>query len=385
MTYLTPEFRDRVAAVAEHLLEPVAELTIRLTEVPAPTGDEGTRAHELHRIFAEHDFEQVELDELHDVTARIPGADRSRSILLAAHTDTVFPRDVDVHVSREGTRLHAPGVGDNTISVAAVTLVKRILGKLDIVPDVDILVTGNVGEEGLGDLRGMRAVMDGHPDIGAAIALEGHALGRVTHQGVGSRRLEAVIEGPGGHSWGDFGRPSAIHAAARLVARLDEIPLVTEPKTTLNVGIFDAGISVNTIAPKARLVIDMRSTEQESLESLVSGVTSCIADTETRDIKVTTRIVGDRPAGRLPRDSGVAPLAAKSLNLLGLDPVFDASSTDANIPISREIPSSCIGLASGGNAHRQDEYIDLELVPTGMTQLIMVTLEAARLLRAGNL
>src|SRR5690606_25722192 len=221
----------------------------RLTEVPAPTGDEGERAAVLAEVLRSSGFVDVRLDDIHDVTGRIPGGDSSRSVLLAAHTDTVFPRSVPIVVRREGDRLHAPGVGDNTLSIATVVLLKDLLQELGVTPDVDILVTGNVGEEGLGDLRGMRAVMDANPEIGAAVAVEGHALGRITHQGVGSRRLEVTLTGPGGHSWGDFGRPSAIHAAAKLVAQLDAIPLPAEPKTTLNVGILTGGISVNTIAP----------------------------------------------------------------------------------------------------------------------------------------
>ncbi len=385
VTYLTSEFRDRVSAVTSQYIEPIAERTTRLTEVASPTGGEAARAHLLSHMFRDDGYASVEVDALSDVTARIEGVERSKTILLAAHIDTVFPHFTDVTVKREGNRLHAPGVGDNTISVAAVTLVKRMLDQLGIVPDVDLLVTGNVGEEGLGDLRGMRAVVDAHPEIGGAIALEGHSLGSVTHVGVGSRRLEVTFKGPGGHSWGAFGRPSAIHAAANAVSRLDEIDLPTDPKTTLNIGIFEGGISVNTIAPEARLVIDMRSVEQESLETLVSQVNGILSAAGTNEINVGIKVVGDRPAGRLPKDSGVAGVAANALSLLGLEPIFHPSSTDANIPISRNIPSACIGLAGGGNVHRDDEFIDLDPIPTGLTQLILVTLESARLLRNGTL
>ena len=190
MSFLTTAFRDQLKPVAEAVKEPIAGLTARLTEIAAPTGDEGDRAGALADVLRDAGFTDVRVDDLHDVTARISGRRSDRSILLAAHTDTVFPRDVDVTVTRSGDRLMAPGVGDNTISIATVVMIKEVLDRLGIVPDVDILVTGNVGEEGLGDLRGMRAVMDANPEIGAAIAVEGHALGRVTHQGVGSRRLE---------------------------------------------------------------------------------------------------------------------------------------------------------------------------------------------------
>lgn len=380
MTFLTSAFRDQLAPVARDAKEPIAELTLRLSAIPAPTNDEGERASALASILRDAGFDDVTVDDLDDVTGRIRGRRSDRAVLLAAHTDTVFPRSVDVTPRREGDRLFGPGIGDNTISIATVVVLKSLLDRLGIVPDVDIIVTGNVGEEGLGDLRGMRAVMDANPEIGAAVAVEGHALGRITHQGVGSRRLEVTLTGPGGHSWGDFGRPSAIHAAAKLVAQLDAIPLPAEPKTTLNVGILTGGISVNTIAPDARMVIDMRSLDQDALERLVSEAERRIVAARTNDITVDSKVVGDRPAGRLPEDQGLVPIARASLELLDIDPTLDASSTDANIPISRRIPAVCIGVASGGHAHREDEYIDLELVPTGVTQLAMVTLEAARLL-----
>ena len=380
MTFLTSAFRDQLAPVARDAKEPIAELTLRLSAIPAPTNDEGERASALASILRDAGFDDVTVDDLDDVTGRIRGRRSDRAVLLAAHTDTVFPRSVDVTPRREGDRLFGPGIGDNTISIATVVVLKSLLDRLGIVPDVDIIVTGNVGEEGLGDLRGMRAVMDANPEIGAAVAVEGHALGRITHQGVGSRRLEVTLTGPGGHSWGDFGRPSAIHAAAKLVAQLDAIPLPAEPKTTLNVGILTGGISVNTIAPDARMVIDMRSLDQDALERLVREAERRIAAARTNDITVDSKVVGDRPAGRLPEDQGLVPIARASLELLDIDPTLDASSTDANIPISRRIPAVCIGVASGGHAHREDEYIDLELVPTGVTQLAMVTLEAARLL-----
>lgn len=385
MTFLTPEFRDRAGTVAVQYLEPIADLTTKLAEIASPTGDEIDRARLVADILRAESFETVSIDTLNDVTGRIKGMDSSKTLLIAAHIDTVFPRSVDVSVKRDDNRLHGPGVGDNTISVAAVALLRRIFEDLEVTPEVDILITGNVGEEGLGDLRGMRAVIDAHPDIGAAIALEGHSLGCVTHVGVGSRRLEVTFSGPGGHSWGAFGRPSAIHAAAQVVCRLDTIELPTDPKTTLNVGLFEGGISVNTIAPQARLVIDMRSVEQAKLETLVTEVNRIISDAATSEMKADVTIVGDRPAGRLPHDRGVAGIASEALRLLGLEPIFHPSSTDANIPISRNIPSACIGLASGGNVHREDEYIDLDPVPTGLTQLILVTLETARLLRAGRL
>jgi acetylornithine deacetylase/succinyl-diaminopimelate desuccinylase-like protein len=264
-------------------------------------------------------------------------------------------------------------------------MVNDALRQLDYESPVDIFVTGNVGEEGLGDLRGMRAVMDALPQVGAAIAVEGHSLGRVTNRAVGSRRIKVTVTGPGGHSWGDAGRPSAIHELARLVTRLDGIPLASEPKTSLNVGMFTGGISVNTIAPDATAIIDMRSVDATSLSTLVARVERLIGEVDTPGISVTVDVVGDRPAGALPSDSGLVPIAVDVLAALGMDAICDASSTDANIPISRGIPSMCIGLTTGGNVHRVDEYIRVRPIATGFAQLLLTTMLAAEALARGEL
>ncbi|MGB3330292.1 MAG: peptidase dimerization domain-containing protein, partial [Thermomicrobiales bacterium] len=256
---------------------------------------------------------------------------------------------------------------------------------LGVQPAVDILVTGNVGEEGLGDLRGMRAVVDAIPNLGAAIAVEGHSLGRITRKAVGSRRLRVTATGPGGHSWGDAGRPSAIHALAKVIARLDEIPLTSEPKTSLNVGLIEGGISVNTIAPAATAVIDMRSTDAGALAKLVNRVEQIIKAGSTHAVPLAIEVVGDRPAGEVPQDRGIVPIGISVREDLGIEAIVDASSTDANVPISRGIPSICIGLTTGGNVHREDEFIRIPPLATGFAQLVLVTLAVSEALADGEL
>lgn len=367
-----------VLAVARELAERCAEFTARIAAVPAPTNDESARARLVREMLDAEGYVDVHIDEMSNVVGRIPGARKSdRALLLAAHLDTVFPRDTPINVRRHGRRLEAPGIGDNSVSIAAAVLVHRAFRQLGWRPAVDILVTGNVGEEGLGDLRGMRAVLDAYPEVGAAIAIEGHTLGRITHQSVGSRRYRITLNGPGGHSWGDAGRPSAIHAAAHLVARLDTLRLPTQPKTSLNVGMFEGGISVNTIAPTATLVVDVRSVDAEVLSDVTRRVEREARAIRSNGIDVTIDVVGDRPAGRMPIDRGIVAVGISVLKALGIDAVCDASSTDANVPMSRGIPSMCIGLASGGNVHRTDEYIVLDQLPAGLAQLILVTAAVA--------
>lgn len=194
-----------------------------------------------------------------------------------------------------------------------------------------------------------------------------------------------TLTGPGGHSWGDAGRTSAIHEMAHLVSKLDRVKLYHEPKTSLNVGMFEGGISVNTIAPEASIVIDMRSVSADALADLVSEVETLIAAARRPDIEVRVEVVGDRPAGALPDDAGLVPIGVEVLAALGMEAICDASSTDANIPISRGIPSMCIGLTTGGNVHRVDEYIRVSPIATGFTQLILNTMLVTAELAKGNL
>lgn len=371
MSLLTSSLVAQVTAIAAQFIEPIADLTTVIASVPAPTNHEASRARVVGESMTRLGHADVHIDDLSNVVGRLPGKDSSKALLLAAHIDTVFPLDTEIDVTRSGDVLAAPGIGDNSLSVAAVVMVGKALEQLGRQLPVDVYVTGNVGEEGLGDLRGMRAVVDRLPMLGGVIAVEGHSLGRITHKAVGSRRLRVTVSGPGGHSWGDAGRPSAIHALARLVARLDEIELVRDPKTTLNVGMFSGGISVNTIAPDAAIVIDMRSTSADALAELISQVELEISQMAGEDISVEVETVGDRPAGEVSVTQGMVPIGVHVLRALGIDATCDASSTDANIPISRGIPSMCIGLTTGGNVHRIDEYVRLRPLATGFAQLLL--------------
>lgn len=377
MAELRSELVARVSAVASRMVDPIADLAGSIAAIPAPTNDEADRARFIAETFERLGYVDVTVDQLSDVVGRLPGSNGERALLLAAHIDTVFPRDTPIDIARRGDVLAGPGIGDNSVSVAAVALLAEALKQLDTSLPVDVFVTGNVGEEGLGDLRGMRAVVDGLPQLAAAIAVEGHSLGRITNQAVGSRRLKVTVTGPGGHSWGDAGRPSAIHAVGRLIACLDGLELPSDPKTTLNVGLIHGGISVNTIAPTASVVIDLRSISMEALTSLVSRVEREIAAIGTEDLSVITDVVGDRPAGEMPTDRGLVPIGVSVLRSLGIEASCDASSTDANIPISRGIPSMCIGLTSGGHVHRVDEFIRLRPLATGFAQLILNTILAS--------
>jgi tripeptide aminopeptidase len=380
---------DRVVSVrtaASAVAPAVLDLTAAIAAVPSPTNDEGAKSLLVERLFAGEGL-VVERDDLGDVVATIPGRQPASTgapqLLVAAHIDTVFPLETPLRIERGPDRISGPGVGDNSLAVAAAIKLSEVLTRAGETPAVDILVTGNVGEEGLGNLRGIRAVMSARPGIGAVVACEGHNLGRVTHIAVGSRRFRIVARGPGGHSWGDFGRPNAIHALARLIVELDAIPLPRAPKTTLSVGMIEGGVSVNTIAPEATCLIDLRSIDEPALRRLTDRVRRSVERNNRADAtEMLLEELGDRPAGVVAVTSPIVRLAEETLRVLRQEASFDASSTDANVPIAAGVPAVCIGLTTGGNVHRTDEFIDLAPVPDGLAQCALLALALAEFLGA---
>ena len=381
MILASPERIEAVRAAADAVTSDVLELTALISSVPSPTGEETEKSLLIERLFATAGL-ATERDAIGDVVGVIPGRQPSGTgrskLVVAAHIDTVFPIGTPLEVKRTAGRLAGPGVGDNSVAVAAAIKLADLLHIAGEVPAVDVLLTGNVGEEGLGNLRGIREVLASRSDIGAVVALEGHNLGRVTHVAVGSRRFCITVRGPGGHSWGDFGRPNAIQRLSKLIAELDAIPLPRSPKTTLNVGMISGGVSVNTIAPEASCLLDLRSIDESALQRLSDRVTRLVDRSNRGDaVDYTADSIGERPAGVVAADSPIVQIAASTLAALGLEPSFDASSTDANVPIAAGIPAVCVGLTTGGNVHRADEYIDLEPIQMGITQLALLTLALA--------
>jgi len=362
----------------------VLQLAAQIAQVPAPTNSELLRSDYISTLMDDLGFVDVRGDELGDVSGVVRGILPSPQVLIAAHIDTVFPMETPLSIHVGSTQSFGPGIGDNCLGVAAALTIPEMLSRANVQTATDVIVTGNVGEEGLGDLRGMKAVMDANKGIGAVIALEGHNLGRVTHVAVGSRRYRVTVTGPGGHSWGDYGNTSAIHAAAEIINQLANIELPVNPKTTFNVGTIEGGISVNTIAPSASFLLDLRSVEGKSLDRLSAQVEAVI-ESVVPDVEVVFEVIGERPSGVVQTDSRIIRLASSILESIGIQPVGDASSTDANIPISRGIPAVCIGLTTGGNVHREDEFIDNGPVADGLYQMLALTVTVSASLSQGQL
>jgi di/tripeptidase len=277
-------------------------------------------------------------------------------------------------------------LGDNSTGVAGILWLAQTLRDFDLRPAADLWLAANVGEEGLGDLRGMRAVVEHFGDEPTYIVVEGGLYGQISHQAIGVRRFRIQVNAPGGHSWGSFGNASAIHELGQLIVRLSQMTVPAEPKTTFNVGVIEGGTTINSIAQAAHLLLDLRSEDEAELARLVQTVEKIVAKANggkngrADGVTVTMELIGNRPAGRIARDTPLVQWATAALHQMGCNEVrYIAGSTDANIPLSRGVTAVCIGLTQSGNAHRLDEYMDPTYLPQGLGQLLLLTLAAADL------
>lgn len=361
-------------------LDEVCQLTVDICNVPAPTDAEQERAEFVAELLRQRGYEP-EIDSVSNVYAR-RGNKGGPVLLLDAHLDTVFPAGTEINARREGDWLYGPGVGDNSLSLAAMLATFDILDALEIETDIDLVAAATVGEEGLGNLKGARAAVDRYQERGELaghLVIDGH-LGRVVHVAVGSNRWLVTVNGPGGHSFGAFGTPSAIHDMGRIIAAIADIKVPTNPKTTFNVGTVSGGTSVNTIAPSASALVDMRSTDPGELEKLSAKVRKIIESKPGKGLESVVEIVGERPAGGMPEDAPMALLAADAIRWVGLTPEYQASSTNMNIPVSRGVPTICIGISHGERTHTIHEQVPVAPIPAGLAQLVRLTVEAAELL-----
>ncbi len=359
---------------------------IAIQQIPAPTFAEATRADYIESRMQALGLVDVQQDELFNVYGRIPGKNPKNTtpLIISAHSDTVFPVDTDLTISRQGKRIYGPGIGDNSSGVAGLLFLAEAIIKARLFSQADIWFVSNVCEEGMGDLRGMRAVVERFGEQARYIVLEGGLYGQISHQAIGVRRFRVDVTTPGGHSWGDFGQPSAVHEIAELITQLTQISVPSRPRTTFNIGVVEGGTSVNTIAQTAHFLLDLRSESATELENLVEQVTAVIeiAQTEARyagrDVKYLLTQVGHRPAGAIPRSDPLIRWAEAALNYVGVQHIgYIISSTDTNIPLSKRYSAVCVGLTVSGNAHRLDEFIEPSNLSKGLQQLLLLTLAAA--------
>ncbi|WP_322496261.1 M20/M25/M40 family metallo-hydrolase [Chloroflexus sp.] len=373
-----PAVRAALADLADY--RSTLATAIEIQQVPAPTFAERPRSSLVSQRMQALGLHDVEIDELGNVYGRRPGQHDRPALLVSAHLDTVFPADTDLSIRYEGDRVYGPGIGDNSAGLAGLLRLAEVYQRFHLPTASDIWFVANVAEEGLGDLRGMRAVIDRlRTRLGAVVVIEGCDFGSLHHQAIGVRRFRIEASGPGGHSWGNFGTPSAIHVLVRLAARLTELNVPLSPRTTFNIGTISGGTSVNTIAQHASMLIDLRSVSSAALTDLVNEVYRLVEEVtlEQPEVHLQLTKVGDRPSGAIPREHPLVQAAVAAYQMVGAQISFQQSSTDANIPLSLGMPAVCVGLTDGGNAHRTDEYILPANLSRGMQALLLLTLAAA--------
>ncbi|MGA8223587.1 MAG: M20/M25/M40 family metallo-hydrolase [Candidatus Acidiferrales bacterium] len=366
----------------------ITQQQIHLNEIPAPEFSEAARGEFLKKLFEAAGL-KVRTDKIGNVIGERAGSDPKGVILLIAHLDTVFPTGTDVRVKRSGTRLDAPGIADNGAGLAALVGLARALSESRMHTSKTIALAGDVGEEGEGNLRGVRALVESYGSrLSAVIAVDGASTDHITTQGIASRRFEVSITGPGGHSWSDFGAPNPITALARGIVKFSSVQVPDEPRSSYNFGLIEGGTSINSIPARASVKIDLRSETESELNQLESALrdamqagmrdeistTNAVSDA----LELTTRSLGARPAGKLAENS---PLLATIRNVDGyLDnrSRIERSSTDANIPLSLGIPAVALGGGGkGSGSHTLAEWYDPLGRELGLKRLLLTTLALA--------
>jgi tripeptide aminopeptidase len=340
----------------------------RITEIPAPPFKEKVRAEYYLKRMQELGFKDASIDSEGNVIALRKGTAGGRpKLVVSAHLDTVFPEEVDVTVKEKDGVINAPGIGDDSRGLAALLSLVKAMNENGIATVGDLLVVGTVGEEELGNLRGVKALFRDHKDIDGFISIDGLGISRVINQSTGSHRYEMIFKGPGGHSFQEFGLPSAIHAMGRAIAKISELQTPAEPRTTFTVGTVRGGTSVNAIAGEARMAVDMRSNSTEELlkleEKLLGLVKQAVVEENARwntdKISVEINMIGDRPAGIVEMDSPIVQATQRAVSTIARGPrvTFAGSSTDSNIAMSLGIPAVTIGGGGeGGNWHSRNEW-----------------------------
>ena len=364
---------------------------VKLTEIPAPSFQEERRAEAVKSVLAAEGL-TIHTDKIGNVIGELPGSNEREAVLLTAHLDTVFPSGTEIKVRREGDRLVAPGISDNGTGLAGLLAVARAMQAAKIKPRRTILFAANVGEEGEGNLRGMRALIDAYrTKLRAVIVLDGSGTDHVTVKALASRRLEVVITGPGGHSWSDFGMPNPINALVRASVRFINTKVPATPRTTFNLGQIEGGTSVNSIPYEAKLKVDLRSENEDELARLESALRDCVAAGVKDEMdnarersrgKLDWKVnqIGSRPGGELPADSSLLTALRAADEYVGNQSRVERSSTDANIPLSLGIEAIALGAGgNGGGAHSLQEWYEPAGRERGLKRVLLTVLGVAGL------
>ena len=370
------KFREATAFLGGDQDRFVREL-ITLTEIPAPPFKEQARATAYLEMLRGLGLSDVEMDAEGNVMGIRRGtanpAGTSPMLAVLAHLDTVFPEGTDVTVKRDGTRLMAPGVGDDTRGLALILSLIRAMDAAKYQTPKDILFVGNVGEEGESDLRGVKYLLQKgkHKDrIKSFISIDGGDQGPIVNGGLGSKRYRVTFKGPGGHSYTAFGLVSPAFAMGNAIAKVSRISVPAKPKTTFNVGVVGGGTSVNSIPIEMFMDVDMRSESPDELNRLVASFQAVVRDavdeenrarsTAQGQVVADVKLIGDRPSGETPISASLVQTTTAAVAAFGLAPRYEIGSTDSNIPISLGIPAVTIGRGNSARSHALDEWVDVD-------------------------
>jgi len=362
---------------------------IRFCEIPAPSFKEDARGLELKRSFQQLGLQNVRIDKAGNVLGEYPGAAARPHLVLAAHLDTVFPEGTDVKVKRDGAILRGPGIGDDCRGLAAMVAVVRAMKQAKVQTPGSITFVANVGEEGLGDLRGVKELFGVtlKDQIDRFVSLDGTEV-HVTNVAVGSHRYRVTFKGPGGHSFGAFGLANPMGAMGRAIAKIQELQVPGRPKTTFNVGRVGGGTSVNSIPFDAWMEVDMRSSDPASLAAVDAAfqkaVDAAVLEENQRwgkpgMVSAVKELIGDRPAGSTPESSPIVRVGLAAATVLGLSADLSEGSTDSNLPMSLKLPAITIG--GGGRSadnHALTESFDLTNAWMGTQHALLVTVALAQ-------
>jgi len=368
--------------------ESITEEHIRICSVPATPFGEQERAEYLRQKFSDLGMTEVEIDPEGNCLGLIEGASRSPLLVVSAHLDTVFAKDTDFTVTRRDYKLFAPGIADDGCGLAALIALAQVIRAEQVPIKGSILFVGTVGEEGEGNLRGVRYLFTRGrwaSKVDAFVSFDGPGLDRITNRALGSRRYRIEMVGPGGHSWGDFGLPNPVHALGRAISRLAAYPAPKEPRTTFNVGRIDGGTSVNAIPSHASMEVDLRSAAEAELQRLDAFFRRAMKDAVDEEnatrrpgdplLKLKLDLIGERPTGETPANSPLVEIAIEATRMLGVLPRLDQSSTDSNLPISLGIPAITLGAGgSSGFSHTLDEWYDPRGRDVGLKRGLLVIL-----------
>jgi tripeptide aminopeptidase len=377
--------------------EKITEEQVKICSIPAPPFDEKRRAEYLRVKFDEIGLEDARIDEEGNCLALRPGRSLSPLLVVSAHLDTVFPPGTDFTVRRMANKLLAPGISDDGCGLVALLALAQALNVAKVVTEGSLLFVGTVGEEGAGNLRGVRylfAKSEWASRIDAFISFDGGGSDRITNGALGSRRYRVRLRGQGGHSWADFGVSNPIHALGRAISRLASYPAPKRPRTTFNVGRIEGGSSVNAIPGEAVMEVDLRSASEQELLRIDAffrrAVREAVDDenaTRRRDdlpLELNLQLIGERPSGETRADAPLVELAQEATRAMGFSPRLDQASTDSNVPISLGLPAITLGGGgTSGNSHTIDEWYDPRGRESGLKRALLVILGIVRI-KAGE-